>query len=225
MRTLFVGALAASLAGCSCYGPPQAIDDACIGGGAGGYACYDRSSVNRTLEPEFASLPTPKPKSKVAATEKQPSSAHRQRVALVIDMTKSTTTTTVNSSATKIKPTAPKTEPVATKGAPWASKVELPPFARPAETSDEVIARATATIASKLADPQSAEFGEMKRALRTNTLGKSVDTICGHVKARKASGAGMEDRPFLYLVKDDEAYVADGPTSSIDATAYRNICN
>jgi len=228
MRTLFVGALAASLAGCSCYGPPQAIDDACIGGGAGGgYACYDRSSVNRTLEPESASLPASKPKSKVAATEKQPSSVQpRQRVALVIDMTKSATTTTGNSPATKVEPAAAKTKPVATKSEPWASKVELlPPFARPAETSDEVIARATATIASKLADPQSAEFGEMKRALRTNTLGKSVDTICGHVKARKASGAGMEDRPFLYLVKDDEAYVADGPTSSIDATAYRNICN
>jgi hypothetical protein len=65
----------------------------------------------------------------------------------------------------------------------------------------------------------------MKRAMRTNTLGKSVDTICGYVKGKKASGESTGDRPFLYLVKDDEAYVVDGPATSIAATAYRNICN
>jgi hypothetical protein len=61
-----------------------------------------------------------------------------------------------------------------------------------------------------LDDPRSAEFGEMKRALRANTLGKSVDTICGYVKGKKASGESAGDRSFLYLVKDDEAYVVDG---------------
>jgi hypothetical protein len=222
MRTLFVGALAASLAGCSCYVPPQGVDDACIG--TGGYACYDRSSFNQTLGPELASIS--KPKSKVAATTEKPPSAHaRQRVALVIDTAKSTTATTVKTAATKVEPVAPKTGPAATKGEPAASKVEPPPSNRPAETSDQVLARATAAIASKLEDPKSAEFGEMKRAMRTNTQGKFVDFVCGHVKARKASGEGVEDRPFLYLVKDDEAYVVDGPTSSIGTTAYRNICD
>jgi hypothetical protein len=223
MRTLFVGALAASLAGCSCYVPPQAVDDACIG--AGGYACFDRSSVNQALEPELASLSTSKPKSKVATTEK-PSFAHaRQRMALVIDTAKSTTATTVKPAAATVRTAATKVEPAATKGEPAASKVEAPPSDRPAETSDQVIAKATAAIASKLEDPKSAQFGEMKRAMRTNMLGKSVDTVCGHVKARKASGEGMEDRTFLYLVKDDEAYVADGPALSTEATAYRNVCN
>jgi hypothetical protein len=34
------------------------------------------------------------------------------------------------------------------------------------------------------------------------------------------------DRPFLYLVKEDEAYVVDGPIgSAAAATAYHNICN
>jgi hypothetical protein len=222
MRTLFVGALAASLAGCSCYVPPPAVDDACIG--TGGYACFDRSSVNQTLEPELALLSTSKPTSKVAATTEKPASAQaRQRVALVIDTAKSPATTTVAPAA--IKTAATKVELAAAKTEPAESKVEPPAFARPAETSDEVIAKATAAIASKLEDPKSAEFGEMKRAMRTNPLGKSVDTICGHVKARKASGEGVEDKPFLYLVKDDEAYVVDGPTSSIGATAYHNICN
>lgn len=61
--------------------------------------------------------------------------------------------------------------------------------------------------------------------MRTNTLGQFVDTICGHVKGKKASGEGSGDKPFLYLVKDNEAYVVDGPPTSAAATAYRNISN
>ena len=64
----------------------------------------------------------------------------------------------------------------------------------------------------------------MKRAMRKNTLGKSVDTICGRVKGKKASGEGG-DWPYLYLVTEDEAYVVNGPANSAAASAYRNICN
>ena len=32
------------------------------------------------------------------------------------------------------------------------------------------------------------------------------------------------ERPFLYLVKEDEAYVVDNNPESAAATAYRNIC-
>jgi hypothetical protein len=131
----------------------------------------------------------------------------------------------VEPAAAKVGPAAAKVEPAAAKVEPPAAKVEPAAAGRPAETSDQVIARAKTTIAAKLDDPRSAEFGEMKRATRTNTLGKSVDTICGYVKGKKASGESTGDRPFLYLVKDDEAYVVDGPATSIAATAYRNICN
>jgi len=148
MRMIFVCALAAIVAGCSCYAPPQASIDACT---ASGLACLDRSSLSQTIEPEPAALD--------------------------------------------------------------------------AETSDQVIAKAKITVAAKLEDPASAEFGEMKRTMRTNTLGHSIDTICGHVKGKKASGESTGDRPFLYLVKDDEAYVVDGAPTSAAATAYRNICN
>ena len=105
------------------------------------------------------------------------------------------------------------------------AKVEAPASGRPAETSDPVIIKAKTTIAAKLEDPASAEFGEMKRAIRKNTLGKSVDTICGRVKGKKASGEDTGDRPFLYLVTEDEAYVVDGPANSAAASAYRNICS
>ena len=73
------------------------------------------------------------------------------------------------------------------------AKVQAPASGRPAETSDPVVIKAKATIAAKLEDPPSAEFGEMKRAMRKNTLGKSVDTICGRVKGKKASGEGGGD--------------------------------
>jgi hypothetical protein len=44
---------------------------------------------------------------------------------------------------------------------------------------------AKTAIAAKLEVPVSAEFGEMKRAFRKNTLGKSVDSICDRVKGKK----------------------------------------
>ena len=200
MRMIFVCALAAIVAGCSCYAPPQASIDACT---ASGLACLDRSSLSQTIEPEPAALDAglsaSKTRSKIAARTEKPSSTHaRHKTDLAMTTTKSAT------------PTA---------------NVEPPASGRPAETSDQVIAKAKITVAAKLEDPASAEFGEMKRTMRTNTLGHSIDTICGHVKGKKASGESTGDRPFLYLVKDDEAYVVDGAPTSAAATAYRNICN
>jgi hypothetical protein len=105
------------------------------------------------------------------------------------------------------------------------AKVEAPASGRPAEAPDPVLAKARTTIAAKLEDPTSAEFGEMKRAMRKNTFGKSVDTICGRVKRKKAAGDDGGDWPFLYLVTEDEAYVVNGSANSAAASAYRNICS
>src|SRR6516225_2356308 len=245
MRTLFVCALAATVVGCSCYAPPLASVDTCTVAGASGLACLDRNSLSQAIEPEPAAsdagLPAPKARSKMAARTEKPPSAHaRHKTDRAMTTTKSATPTAnvepgltkiepapnkLEPAAAKVEPAANKVEPAAAKVEPIAAKVEPPASGRPAETSDQVIARAKTTIAAKLDVPRSAEFGEMKRAMRTNTLGKSVDTICGYVKGKKASGESTGDRPFLYLVKDDEAYVVDGPATSIAATAYRNICN
>jgi hypothetical protein len=95
---------------------------------------------------------------------------------------------------------------------------------RPAESSDPVLNKAKIAVAAKMEDPASAEFGDMKRAIRKNTLGKPMDTICGHVRGKDASGSDTGDRPFLYLVKEDDAYVVAGKDLAA-AIAYRNICN
>ena len=201
MRTLLIGALAATLVGCSCPLPRQASMDACTD--ANGFACFDRTAASQPIEPKPASFNansgTIKVKSAIAKTEK-PSPAGASDKAVHLD-------------AKKAKPTM------------IAAKVEPPASGQPAATSDPVIIKAKTTIAAKLEDPASAEFAEMNRAIRKNTLGQSVDTICGRVKGKKASGEDTGDRPFLYLVNDDDAYVVDGPAGSAAATAYRNICN
>jgi len=96
---------------------------------------------------------------------------------------------------------------------------------RSAETSDPILNKARISVAAKMEDPASAEFGDMKRAIRKNTLGRPMDTICGHVRGKNTSGTDTGERPFLYLVKEDDAYVVAGKADSAAAIAYRNICN
>ena len=201
MRTLLMGVLAATLVGCSCPLPPQASMEACTD--PNGFGCLNRTAASRPIEP------TPQPpktnsaatkvKSTIATKTEEPSIAHvRVRPQLAEKKAKSTMI---------------------------EAKVEAPASGRPAETSDPVMIKAKTTIAAKLEDPASAQFGEMKRAIRKNTLGQSVDTICGRVKGKNASGEDSGDKPFLYLVTEDEAYVVDGPAKSAAASAYRNICS
>jgi len=114
---------------------------------------------------------------------------------------------------------APKKTRPATPG-----QTDVAGFGQPGETVDPVLKKAKTTVAAKMEDPASAEFEDMKRAMRKNTFGQPVDTICGHVKGKKTSGEDIGERPFLYLVKEDEAYVVDGNPGSAATTAYRNIC-
>jgi len=200
MRTLIAGALAATLAGCSCYVSPQTGIEACTVADGSWFACFDRTAINQTIELEptssNANPPAAKFKSTIAAKTGKPPAHARDRTVM-----KTATPTTA------------------------VAKVEPPAPDQPAETPDPIIAKAKITIAAKFPDPGSAEFGEMKRAMRKNMLGQSVDTICGRVKGKKVSGEeAVAEKPFLYLVKDDEAYVVDGPPGSAAATAYRNIC-
>jgi hypothetical protein len=201
MRTLLIGVLAATLVGCSCPLPPQASMEACTD--PNGFGCLNRMAASRPIEPTPQSSKTnsaaTKVKSPIAAKTEEPSPTDvRDRRQPAEKRAKSTVI---------------------------EAKVEAPASGRPAETTDPVIIKAKTTIAAKLEDPTSAEFGEMKRAIRKNTLGKSVDTICGRVKGKNASGEDTGDRPFLYLVTEDEAYVVDGPANSAAASAYRNICS
>jgi hypothetical protein len=199
MRTLVMVALAATLVGCSCpVRPPQASME-CLDGTL---ACFDWTADSEAIEPRPASFKAnsaaTRVKSTIAKTE-EPSSARARDSA---DLDKKNT-----------------------KPALAAAKVEPPASGQPAETSDPIIVKAKTTVASKLENPASAEFVEMKRAIRKNLRGESVDTICGHVKGKKATGEDAGDSPFLYLVKDDDAYIVTGTADLVALTAYRSICD
>ncbi|WP_407112909.1 hypothetical protein [Bradyrhizobium sp. LMG 9283] len=161
--------------------------------------CFDRVAVARPAEPTPAALaPTPAiVKSNSATSAKSGKRPSPKR----------------RGSADLAKAAAPRT------------RISDPAPERPAARSDTVLDRAKVTIASKMDDPGSAEFSDMKRAMRLNMFGRAVDTICGRVKGRNASGGETGEKPFLYLVKEDEAYVVDGKSGSAASTAYRNICN
>ena len=160
MRTLFIGALAASLVGCSCFASPQAGVEACVGADGNGLACFDRITIARsTEEPRLSDTDPARPriKSKVAAKVQRSLTAHgREKTQFVMQRAKPTATT---------------------------AKVEAAGFDQLPEKPDQVVAQAKIMVAAKLEDPACAEFGEMKPAMRTNTLGQSVDTICGRASA------------------------------------------
>lgn len=199
MRTLFISALAAILAGCSCPLLPHVSMEACSE--TNGFVCFDRTAESEPVEAELAALHA---KSKPAKVK--PEIAKAEKPADAGDRA-------THPDAKNAKPTR------------VAAIIEPAASGPPGATSDPVIVKAKATIAAKLENPASAEFGELNRAVRKNVRGESVDTICGRVKGKNASGENTGDRPFLYLVKDDEAYVVDGSASLAAATAYRNICN
>jgi len=100
---------------------------------------------------------------------------------------------------------------------------DIPSPGQSNETLDAVMNKAKATTAATLADPESAEFDDMERAIRKGMSGEPVDSICGRVKEKRA-GASISDRPFLYLVKEDKAYIDDGNSVSVGATWYRGVC-
>ena len=90
--------------------------------------------------------------------------------------------------------------------------------------SDPVLEKAKTTVASKMEDPASVEFEDLNRAIRKDSFGQSIDTICGHVRGKRASGAKTGKRAFLYLVKEDIAFVDYGFSGSVAANAYRIVC-
>jgi len=207
MRTLLICTLSATLLGCACPGSQQVRLAGC-----GAQGCPQRVADNPP--PEIKPAPT---KPKVAA--KKPTK--------FATATKATTKPSpdqpgkppekIEQKAATAAPTTPATPPATSPAVPSAP---------PTNTSEAVVQKAKTKIAASIDEPASAEFDDMKRALRKNTFGQPIDTICGHVKGKKKSGENTGELPFLYLVKEDTAYVVvDGNAESVAAVAYRTICN
>lgn len=100
-----------------------------------------------------------------------------------------------------------------------------PSPAAPTQKSDPVTEKAKAAIAAMLDNPSSAEFYKLQRAQK-KLLSRPVDTICGHVRAKSASGRNAAGMPFLYIVghdRDDEAYLVTG-NSHVAQTVHGALC-
>jgi hypothetical protein len=100
------------------------------------------------------------------------------------------------------------------------AKTEIPQSSQRDEKLDPVIKKAMPLIAAKMENSVSVEIVEMTRAEKT-AAGKSIDTICGYVRGKTASGEETGARPFLYLVQENEAYVG-GYNMAI--SPYHNLC-
>lgn len=100
------------------------------------------------------------------------------------------------------------------------AKTEIPQSSQLDDKLDPVLKKAMPTIAAKMQNSISVELVEMKRAEK-NAAGKSVDTICGSVRGKTASGEVTGERPFLYLVQENEAYVGG---YNMATSPYHNLC-
>jgi hypothetical protein len=199
MGVVFIGVLAGILVGFGWLASSQGHFLGCTWHG-----CFDRAAISQSIEPQAAAS---RPDIAIAKAKSQVKSA-------------AAATSSKRSSAERRKRTAH-----AKKAAPPArTRVAASDHHIP-DASDPVLIKAKATIAAKMEVPASAEFSDLDRAIRLNTFGRPVDTICGHVKGKNASGDDTGEKPFLYLVKDDDAYVVDGKAESAAAIAYRNICH
>jgi hypothetical protein len=131
MRTPLIGALAATLVGCSCLLPPQASMEACTD--ANGFACSDRMAANQPIEPEHASFKanseTIKVKSAIAAKTEKLSSAHAGDTAHLATKTEKPTT-------------------IAAKDEPPASHIPLPPLSLQTQLQPATSAAAATTTDS-----------------------------------------------------------------------------
>jgi hypothetical protein len=196
MGLLFIGVVAGILIGFSWLGPSQGYHFM----GCTWQGCFNRLAAAPPLEPQ----PAPFGSDLAMADAKSPSAV------------KSSKLSSANSRGRVIL----------AKGEARPTRMSVSASDRRAgETSDAVLNKAKASVAAKLEVPASAEFSHIDRAFRVNTLGRATDTICGRVKGKSASGKDTGERPFLYLVKEDDAYVVDGKPDAAAAIAYRNICN
>ena len=97
-------------------------------------------------------------------------------------------------------------------------KAESQATGQPSETSDPVLKKAKIMVAAKMEDPTSVEFVDIKRTMNDRI-------ICGHIKGKRKSGEATDERPFLYLVKEDEAYIGEHDPNSMPAIVYRDCAS
>lgn len=219
MKILLVGAISVTLVACSCPRGPGEMLESCTSTG-----CFHRSvsipSSERKPTPVRASAAARKVNSKKTAKTARSSVGAKRAMPSSQSSSGSGEDKTVSPIGTSLAPAPP--QPAAKEAI--ATKIDAPASSESHEVSDPILKKALSTIAAKMEDPTSTKFVDMKRAIRHDTFGQPVDTICGHVRGKRVSGEETGERPFLYVVNSNVAFVDYGIPNSAAGAAYRNIC-
>ena len=232
-RFHFTIALAATLTGCTCFTPQQAsqMGSKTIAKSVKAIA-VKKENPQRNANPR-TKIAKPTITAKIGTPlhpDNKPNAKLKNSNATKIETPQSSQSDdksnaeSKNSNATKIETPQP-----SQSNGKSSDEENMKSIAAKTETSQSsqlddgsVIKKAKVTIAAKMENPASVEFRQMKRAERKNAVGKSIDSICGYVRGKTASGEETGDRPFLYLVQEDEAYIGG---YSIATSPHHNICN
>lgn len=208
-RFYFTITLAATLTGCTCFAPQQAtqMGSKTIAKSEKAIAVKKENPRHRRNTNANARIAEPAITAKIE-TPLQPDDKSdaelKKSIAAKTETPQSSQTDGKSNSEVNMKSVAAKTE-----------------TSQSSQLDDEsAIKSAKVAIAAKMENPASVVFLDMKRAARKDAFGNSIDTICGHVRGKLAGDTG--DRPFLYVVQKDKAYIG---AYTIATTEYRNICN
>ena len=246
MRPFIISALAATLIGCTGVAPKQTQQTSLMGYGAASALQMDLKTkraiaakksahrhgskeVSRTKNaksntvPNVASSVQPNDKSNTLINGQSSVAAKTETETARTD---STSNASINATAAAKTETAQSSQPAGTSNvsinreSTAIAKTEIPQSSQLDDKLDSVLKKAMPRIAAKMENSVSVELVEMKRAEK-NAAGKSVDTICGYVRGKTASGAVTGERPFLYLVQENEAYVGG---YNMATSPYHNLC-
>ena len=247
MRPFIISALAATLIGCTGVAPKQTQQTSLMGYGAASALQMDLKTkraiaakksahrhgskeVSRTKNaksntvPNVASSVQPNDKSNTLINGQ--SSVAAKTETAQSSRTDSTSNASINATAAAKTETAQSSQPAGTSNvsinpeSTAIAKTEIPQSSQLDDKLDSVLKKAMPRIAAKMENSVSIELVEMKRAEK-NAAGKSVDTICGYVRGKTASGAVTGERPFLYLVQENEVYVGG---YNMATSPYHNLC-
>jgi hypothetical protein len=219
MRPLVISVIAATLVGCSCYSPQQhaqqALLTACAE--ANGFACSDGDTGALEINSKPLVLRGNSRTEKAIAAKESP--RYHRKANTRTKNAKSNIVQKTDASSS-VQPDD-KSNPVINAKSTIAAKTETPQSTQLDDGSE--IEKAKGTIAAKMKNP-AVEFVELKRIAEKDALGKSsIDIICGYVGEKNASGEPTGDRPFLYLVQKNEAYIGD-MMATTDAYKYLANC-
>ena len=204
-RFHFTVALAAILAGCTCFAPQ-----------------YAARTDSKTMAKSGKGVAVKKENLRHRANADT-----RTKIAASPITVKTPPQTADKSNAESKNSIATKTQSPQTSQSDGKSNAESHMIAAKTETSqssqlddETVIKKAMVAIAAKMDNPASTVFLDVKRAAREDAFGNSIDTICGRVRGKLAGDPG--DRPFLYVVQKDEAYIG---AYALATAEYRSVCN